>query len=102
MGEDVNHRHFVALITEKLPQRVLYQLYMQKDDNEGWTVRNLRHLLGKHIMVLEIADRESHPTAPQLVTNRESSNKPAQRDGRGNPVHHRGVASGTQQTQHEP
>jgi len=32
IGEDVNHRHFVALITEKLPQKVLYQLYMLKGD----------------------------------------------------------------------
>jgi len=32
IGEDVNHRHFVALITEKLPQKVLYQLYMMKGD----------------------------------------------------------------------
>ena len=30
VGEDVNHRHFIALISEKLPQRVLYQLYMLK------------------------------------------------------------------------
>ena len=28
IGEDVNHRHFIALISEKLPQKVLYQLYM--------------------------------------------------------------------------
>ena len=24
IGEDVNHRHFVPLITEKLPQKILY------------------------------------------------------------------------------
>ena len=55
IGEDVNHRHFVALICEKLPQRVLYQLYMLKAENEDWTVPKLRQLLGKHISALEMA-----------------------------------------------
>ena len=49
VGEDVNHRHIVALISEKLPQKVLYQLHMQKADTEDWTVEKLRKLLGKHI-----------------------------------------------------
>ena len=90
LGEDVNHRHFVALISEKLPQRVLYQLYMQKEDNEEWTVAKLRQLLGKHITALEIADRESYPTTPQFVT----SNKSVHRDGRGNSTHHKPTAGG--------
>ena len=55
LGEDVNHRHFVALISEKLPQRVLYQLYMLKEEEEDWTVTKLRQLLGKHISALEMA-----------------------------------------------
>ena len=60
LGEDIEHRHFVALITEKLPQKVLYQLYMIKGD-EAWTVAKLRELLGKHITALEIAGSESQP-----------------------------------------
>ena len=52
IGEDVNHRHFVALISEKLPQKALYQLYMQKADTEEWTVTKLSQLLGKHITTL--------------------------------------------------
>jgi len=47
IGEYINHWHFIALISEKLPQRVLYQLYMLKA--EDWTISKLRHLLGKHI-----------------------------------------------------
>ena len=58
MGEDVNHRHFIALISEKLPQRVLYQLYMLKAEDEEWTVSKLRQLLGKHITALEMASLE--------------------------------------------
>ena len=40
LGENIEHRHFVALITEKLPQKVLYQLYMMKGE-EAWTVAKL-------------------------------------------------------------
>ena len=80
VGEDVNHRHFVALISEKLPQRVLYQLYMQKADTEDWTVEKLRKLLGKHITALEIADHESHSGPPQVM----AGSKPPQREGHGN------------------
>ena len=61
MGEDVNHRHFVALISEKLPQKVLYQLYMLKPDGEEWTVTMLRQLLEKHITALERAGGEFRP-----------------------------------------
>ena len=68
--EDVNHRHFVALITEKLPQNVLYQLYMMKDDGEEWTVPKLRLLLGKHITVLEMAGSESHTNVPMKASGR--------------------------------
>ena len=42
IGENVNHRHFIALIFEKLPQRVRCQLYMQKPEDEEWTVPKLR------------------------------------------------------------
>ena len=41
LGENIEHRHFVALITKKLPQKVLYQLYMMKGE-EAWTVAKLR------------------------------------------------------------
>ena len=41
IGEDESHCHFVALIFEKLPQKVLYQLHIQKADNEEWTVEKL-------------------------------------------------------------
>jgi len=58
IGEDVNHRHFIALISEKLPQRVLYQLYMLKAEDEEWTVSKLHYLLGKHISAMEMANSE--------------------------------------------
>ena len=65
VGENVNHRYFVAIISEKLPQKVLYQLYMLKGDNEEWTVPKLRQLLGKHITALEMAGGECHvPQSP--------------------------------------
>ena len=65
VGENVNHRYFVAIISEKLPQKVLYQLYMLKGDNEEWTVPKLRQLLGKHITALEMAGGESYvPQSP--------------------------------------
>ena len=60
LGENIEHRHFVALIMEKLPQKVLYQLYMMKGE-EPWTVAKLRELLGKHITAMEIAGGELHP-----------------------------------------
>ena len=60
VGENVNHRYFVAIISEKLPQKVLYQLYMQKGDKEEWTASKLRKLLGKHITALEIASGECY------------------------------------------
>ena len=59
LGEDIEHRHFVALITEKLPKAVLYQLYMMKGE-EDWTVAKLRELLGKHITAMEMAGGEIH------------------------------------------
>jgi len=65
VGENVNYRYFVAIISEKLPQKVLYQLYMLKGDNEEWTVPKLRQLLGKHITALEMADGECYvPQSP--------------------------------------
>jgi len=59
LGENVEHRHFVALITEKLPQIVLYHLYMMKGE-EVWTVAKLCKLLGKHITAMEMAGGEFH------------------------------------------
>ena len=58
IGEDVSHRHFIALISEKLPQKVLYQLYMLQEEGEEWTVAKLRHFLGKHISAMEMAGAE--------------------------------------------
>jgi len=66
LGENIEHRHFVALITEKLPQRVLYQLYMLKGEEE-WTVAKLRELLGKHISAMEMAGGEIHPPQASLM-----------------------------------
>ena len=60
LGENIEHRHFVALITEKLPQKVMYQLYMMKGE-EPWTVAKLRELLGKHIGAMEMAGGELQP-----------------------------------------
>ena len=61
LGENIEHRHFVALITEKLlPQKVLYQLYMMKGE-EPWTVAKLQEFLGKHITAMEMAGGELHP-----------------------------------------
>jgi len=60
LGENIEHRHFVAFITEKLPQKVLYQLYMIKGE-EAWTVAKLRELLGKHLTALEMAGSELQP-----------------------------------------
>ena len=55
VGEQVDHRHFVALILEKLPQKVRCQLYMQKPEDEEWTVPSL----GKYISAMEMAGGES-------------------------------------------
>ncbi|XP_065908838.1 uncharacterized protein [Dysidea avara] len=65
IGEDTNHRHFIALINEKLPQKVLYQLYMLRADGEEWTVTKLRQLLGKHIVAMEMASTEFSQTNSQ-------------------------------------
>ena len=69
IGEDTNHRHFIALISEKLPQKVLYQLYMLQEDGEEWTVKKLRQLLGKHIVAMEMASAEFSQTSSQLKYN---------------------------------
>jgi len=39
LGKNIEHRHFVSLITENLPPEVLYQLYLMKGE-EPWTVKN--------------------------------------------------------------
>ncbi|XP_065899645.1 uncharacterized protein [Dysidea avara] len=65
IGQDVNHRHFIALISEKLPQKVLYQLYMLKAEDKEWTVSKFRQLLGKHISAMEMASLEFPQTASQ-------------------------------------
>ena len=60
VGENANHRHFVSLILDKLPQRVRCQVYMQKPDDQEWTTSSLRHLLGKYISAMEMAGGDSH------------------------------------------
>jgi len=42
IGESTDHRHFVLVILEKLPQKVKYQLYMQKSEDEKWTATKLQ------------------------------------------------------------
>ena len=59
IGESVNHRHFIALIFDKLPQRVRYQLFMQKPEGEVWTVPKLRLSLAKYISAMKMAGSES-------------------------------------------
>ena len=56
--EDVNHQHFIALISKKLPPKVLYQLYILQEEAEEWTVAKIRHLLGKHISAMEMGGAE--------------------------------------------
>ena len=50
-------------------QKVLYQLYMLKGDNEEWTVSKLRQLLGKHITALEMAGGEFYLSRPPIRLN---------------------------------
>jgi len=57
LGENIEHLHFVVLITA--PEG-LYQLYMMKGE-EAWTVAKCRELLGKHITALEMAGSELQP-----------------------------------------
>lgn len=90
VGENVNHRYFVAIISEKLPQKVLYQLYMLKGDNEEWTVPKLRQLLGKHITALEMAGGECYLPQPPI---RLSNGKHFQPEG-GRPPNLRPTAGG--------
>jgi len=59
LGENIDYRHFVEMISEKLPQKVLHQLYMLKSDSEEWTAPKLRQLLEKNITVLEMAGGDS-------------------------------------------
>ena len=75
MGENIEHHHFVALITEKLPQKVIYQLYMMKGE-EAWTVKKLRELLGKHTTTMELAGGESHQISAHFPLNKPVSNQP--------------------------
>ena len=72
LGENIEHRHFVALITEKLPQRVLYQLFMLKGEGD-WTVAKLRELLGKHIRAMEMTGG-NHSSLPVPPSNRQAQN----------------------------
>lgn len=71
LGENIEHRHFVSLITDKLPQEVLYQLYLMKGE-ESWTVQKLRMLLEKHITAMEMAGADFH-LCHQLPSTKMSS-----------------------------
>ena len=77
MRERVDHRHFVALILEKLPQKVRCHLYMQKSEDEELTVPSLRQLLGKYICALEMAgsDNPDEQTATNNSTCLPSRNR---------------------------
>ena len=77
LGENVDHRHFVAMISEKLPQKVMYQLYMLKPDGDEWTVSKLRQLLEKHITALEMAGGDPRPNQSLVKPH----NKYPPRDG---------------------
>ena len=68
IGKNIDHRHFISLILEKLPQKVRYQLHMLKPEDKEWTVAKLRMLLGRHISAMEMAgsDYEIRATNPQL------------------------------------
>ena len=67
------HRHFVSVILEKLPQKIKYQLYMQKSEDEEWTVTKLRVLLGRYISAMEMAGSEEVPASSN--SNRERSER---------------------------
>ena len=67
--EGTSHQYFIALISEKFPQKVLYQLYMLQEDGEEWTVNKLRQLLGKHIVAMEMASAEFSQTSSQEEYN---------------------------------
>jgi len=67
MGENVDHCHFVAMISEKLPQKVMYQLYMLKPDGKEWTVSKLCQLLEIHITALEMAGGEPKILGTPLI-----------------------------------
>ena len=63
VGENINHRHFVAMILEKLPQQVRCQLYMQKPEKQEWIISSLRKLLGKYVSAMEMAGAEVQTTS---------------------------------------
>ena len=49
IGEDVDHRHFIALSVRSSHRKYyVLQLYMLQEDEE-WKVTKLQHLLGKHV-----------------------------------------------------
>jgi len=60
VGENTDHRHFVSLILDKLPQWVRCQLYMQNPDDQEWTTSSLRQLLGRYISAMEMTEGENH------------------------------------------
>ena len=89
IGENVNHRHFIALIFEKLPQKVHCQLYMQKPEGEEWTVTTLCQLLGKYILAMEMAGNESSDVSTPAVNP-----NPSHTNQRNRPPHFRSTTGG--------
>ena len=81
IGEDVNHRHFIALISEKLPQKVLCQLYMLQEEGKELTVAKLLHLLGKYISAREMAGAEFSQMFTQPGDNSKSTQNEHTRKG---------------------
>jgi len=78
IGENVDHHHFVAISFEKIPQNVRCQLYMQKPEEEEWTVSKLRQMLGKYIFAMEMAGNESSdaPVPPSTPSSTNQQNRP--------------------------
>ena len=66
IGEQVDHRHFVAFILEKLTQKVHCQLYTQKPEDKEWTTPSLRKLLGYYISAMEMAAGENSERQPTV------------------------------------
>ena len=76
VGENTDHRHFVSMILDKLPQRVRWQLYMQKPDDQEWPTSSLRQLLGKYISVMEMAGGDGHVSLRSSATPSDSLSRP--------------------------
>jgi len=77
IGENIDHRHFISLILEKLPHKVRYQLHMLKPEDEVWMVAKLHMLLGRHISAMEMAGSD-YETPKTPATNPKRGGQRAQ------------------------